>query len=302
MAWQKSAWQLYQTASRAVLAVPGVKVLLQKWYWGQRLATLPRRRLVAALPNPIVTGDNFHFTLYLSARAYFFGPEALTGTYERDTVVVLQDLLSPGMTMVDLGAHLGYLSLVAARCVGPSGTVYAFEPQPETYDLLLKNIEANGYGTVIRPVRTAVSNTVGSTDLFQGEEDCGDASFYRTPGASVDKVVVETTTLDDFFAVEGWPTVHLVKMDIEGAEKVALEGMGELSARNAELTLIMEFNPDVQAAAGVTPEELFETLSALGFRKFSAIQGGLKPVSVPQDIPRLVRLAGDGYVNLICER
>jgi len=302
MAWQKPAWQLYQIATRVVLAAPGIKALLQKWHWGQRLATLPRRRFVAALPNPIVTGDNFHFTLYLPTGAYYFGPEALAGTYERDTVVVLQDLLSPGMTMVDLGAHVGYLSLVAARCVGPSGRVYAFEPQPETHDLLLKNIEANGYGNVIRPVRTAVSNTTGSVALFKAEKDCMEASFYPTPGASLHKVVVEMTTLDAFFAAEGWPTVHLVKMDIEGAEKVALEGMRELSARNPDLILIMEFNPDVQAAAGVTPEELFETLSALGFRKFSAIQGGLKPVSVPQDIPRLVRITGDRYVNLLCQR
>jgi hypothetical protein len=113
---------------------------------------------------------------------------------------------------------------------------------------------------------------------------------------------VETITLDDFFAGEGWPPVHLIKMDIEGAEKLALEGMMELSARNPDLKLILEFSPGTQRAASVTPEELFDTLATLGFRKFFAIKGGLQPLAIPEDIPRLVRLAGDGYVNLLCEK
>lgn len=304
MRWQKVVWRLYLGLAQVIWATPGLKLLAKKWGSGQRLGTLLRRRLIAALPNPIVTGDNFKFTLYLPAKAYFFAPEAVAGTWERGTVLVFRNLLSPGMTMVDLGAHVGYFSLLAAQCVGSSGRVYAFEPQPEVYDLLIKNIEANGCGAIIRPVRTAVCNTIGSAALFQGGEDSGGASLYRTPGASLDKLVVETTTLDDFFAAEGWPPVHLVKMDIEGAERAALEGMRELAARHPNLKLIMEFGPGNQAAAGVIPQELFDTLLALGFQNFSAIQGGLKPLSIPKDILRLVRNARDeyAYVNLLCER
>lgn len=298
MAWQKPAWRLYRiagpTVAEAINRLPFGRELLRSW-----LRSVARRFLIASLPNPMnVKG----LKLWWHPGAAFYAPEFFGGYYEEDTHGRFSSLLSRGMSVVDLGAHIGYFSLEAARCVGPSGRVYAFEPQPAVYSLLVKNIETNGYAAIVRPVRKAVSNTNGSVALFRGESDSGNASFYRTPGASVDRVVVETTTLDAFFAAEGWPTVHLVKMDIEGAEKVALEGMRELVARNPGLILIMEFSPDNQAAAGVTPQELFETLSALGFQKFSAIQGGLKPVSIPRDIPRLVRIAGDGYANLLCQR
>ncbi len=113
---------------------------------------------------------------------------------------------------------------------------------------------------------------------------------------------METTTLDGFFAAEGWPPVHLIKMDIEGAEKLALEGMRKLVARAPNLKLIMEFAPVVQRAAGVSSEELFDTLSSLGFQKFSVIRHSLEGLSMPDDITRLVRMLGDSHINLLCEK
>jgi len=303
MSWQKHAWRLYQRVSHVVLAVPGLRPLLKRWPMAQSLVTIPRRLLMTTLPDHIVTGDSFRFTIYLPDRAYFFKPEALAGTYERDTVRALQDILLPGMTLVDLGAHLGYFSLIAATCVGPSGRVYAFEPQPEIYDLLVTNIEVNDLQSIIRPARKAVSNTAGTLPLFLGTRDSGEASFYHTPGgSSSESVVVEVTTLDAFCAQQGWPPVHVIKMDIEGAEMMALEGLRELASRSLDLRLIMEFNPNIQAAAGVADEELFEALLRLGFHKFSALHKGVQPLKIPQDIPRLLRMAGDGYVNLLCEK
>jgi len=256
--------------------------------------------MMAILSNPIRTQD---LTIWHLDEGGM--PELAAGTYESDTCLLVQNSLGRGMTMLDLGAHVGYFSLIAARCVGSSGRVYAFEPQPDVYDVLVKNIIANGFWSTIRPVRKAVSNATGTAALLLAREGSQAASFYRAPGVSPSqRVVVKTITLDDFFAAEGWPQVHLMKMDIEGAEKAALEGMRELSARHPNLKLIIEFNPGVQAAAGVTPQELFETLFALGFRNFSAIQGGLKPLSIPKDILRLVRMTEGTcmYMNLLCER
>jgi len=300
MAWQKSAWRLYQTATRVLLAVPGVKALVKQWRLGRRLDTVMRHLVMTRLPNPVVAQG---LTLYWHRQAAGGLPELAAGVYESDTRALVERFLGAGMTMVDLGAHLGFFSLIAAQCVGLSARVYAFEPQPQVYALLLRNIEANGFQSIIRPVNKALSNAKSRVALFLGKRDSGEASLYHTPGASSShRVVVETTTLDDFFAAEGWPPVHLIKMDIEGAEKAALEGMRELSARNPELRLIMEFAPGVQAAAGVTPEELFEALLRLGFHKFSALYRGVQPLVIPQDIPRLLRMAGDVYVNLLCEK
>lgn len=300
MFWRKTAWRLYDALTRRAMLVPGVPLLVRKSQLGQRLDWLFRQAITARLPdNPMVTqGLTLHWDLSSGLVA-----EMAIGEYESATRLWLERFLGPGMTMVDLGAHIGYFSLIAVRRVGPSGSVYAFEPQPRVYDLLVKNIEANGFQSIIRPVKKAVSNAAGPAALFIEENFAPSASLYQLPVGS-ERAAVETTTLDAFFAAEGWPPVHLIKMDIEGAEKAALEGMRELAKRNHGLIkVIMEFNPRVQARAGVTPEELFETLLALGFQRFSAIRRSQwQRLSIPQNIPDLVSMLGPRhYLNLLCE-
>lgn len=300
MTWQKPAWRLYRTLAGVIAAVPGARKVLKKGRLGKQVDTVLRRFVVSRLPNPI---DVHNLTIYWHHQSWPSMPKLAAGVYEPDTRAFIEQHLKPGMTVVDLGAHLGFFSLVAARCVGSLGRVYAFEPQPELYDLMLKNVEANGFQDIIRPVKKAVSNVQGSpVFIYLEAKDNREASFYRTPEVGSESIAVDVTTLDAFFAAEGWPPVHLIKMDIEGAEKLALEGMRELSARNPELNLIMEFNPGTQLAADVAPEELFKTLEGLGFNKFSALKDSVLPLTIPQDIPRLIRMAGDGSVNLLCER
>jgi hypothetical protein len=140
--------------------------------------------------------------------------------------------------------------------------------------------------------------------LYLTESGDGAASLFqrRGLGNGQQSIAVEAITLDEFFESEVWSPVHVIKMDIEGAEKAALEGMSQLAAKNPSLKLIMEFSPRVQADAGVRPEELFNTLTRLGFQRFWVIQKGLRPLNMAKDIPRLIQMAGDGCVNLFCER
>ncbi len=264
--------------------------------------TLPRRFFAPDPSRPFIA-NGLNLTLYLPANSNFIGPEVVAGTYEPETVRLLQELLHPGMVMVDLGAHIGYFSLIAAKWVGPSGQVYAFEPQPKLFDLLVRNIEANAFRNFVRPINKAVSNAKGPRTLLLSEKDDGEASFYHTPGVTPSRTaIVETTTLDGFFAAEGWPPVHVMKADIGGSEKAALEGMRELSNRNSQLKLIIELCPSSQTAAGFRPEEMVEVLHALGFKKFSAIQTRLRTLIIPRDIQRLVVKFKYGHVNLLCEK
>jgi len=192
---------------------------------------------------------------------------------------------------VDVGACIGYYTLLAAKQVGPSGKVYAFEPAPTNYELLLKNISLNGYRNVIT-VQKAISNMTGYTKLYLSDENIGWHSIYPKGKVSSQEVIVETTTLDDYFESQGWPDIHLIKMDIEGAEAMALKGMRRLCKN---LKLIVEFNPAALQAAGANPNEFLDELKMLGFTIRVISDKGLFPLPTVSNNDRRCE-----KVNLYC--
>jgi len=226
------------------------------------------------------------------------------GTYEHDTVQIFQKLVKPGMTVIDVGAHVGFYTLLAARLVGTNGRVYAFEPNPEVYNILVRNIQINGYREIVRAVPKGVSNEKRTVSLYVSRERSDEASFYSQESADNTCIEVETVSLDEFFADEGWPKVDLVKIDVEGAEVEVLEGMRELTRRSKDLKLIVEFNPKNQIRACGSHTKLFETMVALGLKRFYAIRHGLKEIALPDDVKELIRMAEatpTKCVNLLCE-
>jgi FkbM family methyltransferase len=200
-----------------------------------------------------------------------FGPgsecylDMTQGRWEPGVTRLVETVVQSGMTVVDGGAHIGYFSLLAARRVGPDGRVYAFEPAPENFDLLARNIALNHYRNVV-PVRKAVSDHEGVEIFFLHPDSVAHSLIAETFGRPRATIQVETTTLDSFFAAQRWPAVHLVKLDIEGAEPAALDGMTDLLARNRGVRLILEFIPYVLRRADRDPRALLATLRNLGFR------------------------------------
>jgi FkbM family methyltransferase len=227
----------------------------------------------------------------------------LGGVYEPEasTVRLLMGFLRPGMRFVDVGAHLGYYTLLASQLVGPSGRVYAFEPDPHFFPYLVRNIEANGRNNVVA-VPKAVADRTGTMTLFSQPTSSGSSLYHKGAGLR-EEIVVEVTSLDAFFAKEGWPPIDMVKLDIEGGEKAALEGMVELSRRNPGLKLIVEFELRAMRAAGTAPEELVSTLQRLGFTKFHVVNGEPAAIELPDGLGILVSKARRRlYVNLFCEK
>jgi FkbM family methyltransferase len=193
--------------------------------------------------------------------------------------------------------------LLAARRVGPEGKVYAFEPEPANYSLLVKNAASNGYENIVA-VRKAVPNRVGSLTLYLTSLDNGRHSTYRHPLAQSGSEVVETTTLDAFLESEGWPRVDLVKVDVEGAEMDVLAGMEQILQRSDQLQLIVELNPCLLRDAGVDPVGLLDRPASWPFDVFLIDEeGGLQPREAV-DVPSLMRqlLASETSVNLCYSR
>ena len=194
----------------------------------------------------------------------------LWGLYEPATTAVFRQLVTGGDVVVDVGAHWGYFTLLAASLCGMRGRVFAFEPYPGSLAVLKKNVEANGLTNVVM-VQKAVSNRTGTAKLLESPSTTGHSldtvasrRLERTPGGSSAKesIAVDTVALDDFFARTSVQP-RLIKMDIEGAEPLALAGMECLIRRNPSLVLITEFNPSYLDAGAAT--DFLDRLQACGF-------------------------------------
>ena len=149
-------------------------------------------------------------------------PGLRSGEYEPHLTAVFERYCRPGMTVVDVGANLGYYSLLAARLVGPSGRVVALEPNSENCRLLLSSLRRSGLGNVqVLPVAADVETgwAYYSTHVGSNGGLIDDGDLLTRPG-----VVVPTFRLDDLVA----GPVGLVKMDVEGAEGRVVRGATRL--------------------------------------------------------------------------
>lgn len=259
------------------------------------LIILASTMVKAVAPNPIRVNG---LKLYYDPRKYFFLSFFSPQGYEPDVKGLVRQLVKPGMKVIDAGAAIGYFTLLLAKAVGPAGHVWAFEPEPSNYAVLKKNVAANGYEDRVTLVPKALSNKSGFAQLFLGEWHIGAHSLFTGSGVSQLSLTVEKTTLDEFFSEDGMTPISLIKMDIEGAELAALEGMAELSSRSPDLKLIIEFNPTTLASAGVSPEELPHALRSLGFSRFSIMSDRLKIVRVDDSLFQESRHGA----NLLCEK
>jgi len=194
--------------------------------------------------------------------------------HEPATTNLFKKLLKKGDVVIDLGANIGYFTLLAARLVGERGRVYAFEPEPVNFKFLKKNIELNNYSQV-EAYQMAVAEKSGKTRLYICSYDSGHHTINQfngikdySRGREVEKkwIEVETTSLDKF--LEGREKrVDLIKMDIEGAEPMALSGMDKTLKENTNLKMIIEFFPLLIRKMGFSPEEFIQKL--LEVYKFS---------------------------------
>jgi FkbM family methyltransferase len=185
----------------------------------------PLRRPFRAIARRL-TGDSSQIVWGPLKGKLFTGEELIyrLGIYELHVQYALEELLHAGDVFYDVGANNGYLSLLAAQRVETEGIVYAFEPLPQNALRMQTLMAVNRIGNY-QLIEKAVSNKSGTIEFYLGDDgDPYTPSLIRdSRGQSLN---VMATTLDDFAADHSWP--DLIKMDIEGAEAMALEGATKL--------------------------------------------------------------------------
>jgi FkbM family methyltransferase len=223
--------------------------------------------------------------------------DMLLELYERETVELCRQMIKPGMTVLDIGAHIGYFTRLFSMLVGTEGKVYAFEPHSENFCLLQTNTSRL---TNVFLLKKAIADANGIDRLFMSNSHAGGHSLFQpvvmlrnhTASSSLES---ELITLDTFWEESGRPSIDFIKMDIEGAEPRALKGAQQLLHHNKKLTLITEFCPANLRAGGTEPEEFLDLLSSFGFRWAAIGKGG-------ELLPKFPKLEDSNYINLCCEK
>ncbi len=178
------------------------------------------------------------------------------GTYELELQSGIQRYLQPWMTVYDIGANIGYVSLMMAEMVGENGRVVAFEALPENLDRLRHNLTLNGLQDQVKIVAGAVVDRSGPVTFWIGPSGGmgkAEGSQGRSSIPYTESIPVEGWALDDFVYRLGNPEPQVIKMDIEGGEVLALLGMRQVLEQARPLLFIELHGPE---AASVAWQEL----------------------------------------------
>jgi FkbM family methyltransferase len=214
----------------------------QAIYKNRALANFIRGRLNRAAPTgltqvKIAAGDLAGYQIVLDMQA---DKDYWLGTYEPELQAALRELVSPGATIYDVGANIGYVSLLLAKAAGDGGKVFAFEALPENVERWHKNATINGMEGRMQLFAGAVTKSAGPVQfLVHASGGMGKAAGSAgRQDEYVSEVTVPGISLDEFVYTQGNPPPQVVKMDIEGGEVLALPGMEQVLTQARPLMLM----------------------------------------------------------------
>ncbi len=211
---------------------------------------------------------------HIGSHIYWFGG------YNLDIAEVLKRELSPGMVVLDVGANVGEISIVAAHRVGASGQVFAFEPLSSARGELEKNLELNpGVAVEIAPV--GLSDKVRTADVFTnmaaddaGAVNHGLASLYpQVIGVRRPAEKIELTTLDTWAEEANPERIDLIKVDVEGEELPVLKGAAG-TLRKFRPKLIVEVQRETCESAGYSTDDILKFLGQFRYKFYRIRRGG----------------------------
>ena len=259
-----------------------------------------------AIRPPIYMGNNIallcttnYNKMFVDTRDLLIAPWLLIhGEWEPEETDLVKKLVKLGDVFVDVGANLGYYSLIAARA--GASHVYAFEAQPSTYELLGKNVIINWMTKFITYENLAVYSHTTDLEFFVRNHYPGNSSLGFAPPDQLGKwfdtttaVKVHAVSLDDYFADKPGK-IDLLKVDVEGAEPAVFEGARRTLAQNRGIKILCEWSPDQMATARQDPAHLVELWAEQGFRAH-VLHTGLNEVP-------LRSLLTSGYQNILLYR
>jgi FkbM family methyltransferase len=217
--------------------------------------------------------------------------------FEETTVAFLKAELHDGNRFVNVGANIGYLTIVASRCVGSAGEVHAIEPGPANLRLLDRNLARYRCRNVIVH-RLAIGEVEGNVTFRATKDQLEDSTTVEPFSDVIATFEVPQTRLDSLLE----PPIDLIKIDVQGGELSVLRSMGKLIEESPRLTVIVEWEPRYLARAQHRPEDLLDVLSDLGLSPKFVIDDHSGQCRSVSDMLEVFTRTPTTYGNLVARR
>jgi len=249
------------------------KIYLVIWNYAQKnfggINILKKYPFLKPIKNFLVSQAKSNFTEVHGYKMYLDPSDgmrlSLNKIHEELETNFVKSVLKPGDYVLDVGANIGYYTLLFAKIVGNAGKVFGFEPEPLNFNILKKNISINNYHNVVLE-KTACSNKKGKTNLFLSYEGAQTHRIFRSKRVSKNFISVDVISLDDYFKNQTiMKKISFVKIDVEGAEYDVLMGMKSIIEENKKLHILLEFYPSNIKESGSDPKALLNFLRDSGF-------------------------------------
>jgi len=230
---------------------------------------------------------------FWATRRHFYFPKKFTwkwkasmlsGQYEPETTILFKKIIKPNMTVIDIGAHIGYYTRLFSRLVGEKGQILSFEPDPDNFRLLQKNTSSLKN---VKLFNLAVSDQTDEINFYKVKNSTGCHSIIETDNA--EKITVSATTIDNFISQHPGIKVDAVKIDIEGGETKALLGMENLLRTAPRLKLVSELSSDALKSANISPTAFLNQLRSYGLNLFEILDNGK---TIPLDKNKIIKEDG----------
>jgi FkbM family methyltransferase len=232
-------------------------------------------------------------TEILQQYLYYFG------LWEPSVTRCVARTLQPGDVFVDVGANVGYYTLLAAQCVGRAGRVVAVEPAQQLFSALEQNVIRNRADNV-RCVRAAASDREHRVVLVAGPDDNTGLTRIAAGRAGSLEESVEASPLDKILEDDELERVRLVKIDVEGAEGAVVAGMSSLlEAPSPDLEVLVELHPEELAKHGHEVEQIMERFRSAGFWPF-LVENDYAPAALIGTRPPRNPVPVDGSIDYEC--
>jgi FkbM family methyltransferase len=241
------------------------------------------------------------FSIYVQEDDQAVGQHVKRGVYEPHVTAVFRDRVRQGMHVLDIGANIGYYTMLSASLVGPSGSVTAIEPNPDSAKLLEASRRANSFDNVV-VLQVAAGRDLGLLVLHGSYGNVMTSAAPDKAAALINATTVPSFKVDDLIPRD--KKIDFVKIDVEGAEYNALLGASEL-IRRCNPTIVSEFSPSTMPGiSGVDGRGYLRFLLEFGYA-ISVIGPGGALVACGNDVERVMDAytsRGADHIDILLDR